>query len=25
LRSSRPCVPPLMRFVSARMAASLMP
>jgi len=25
LRSSRPCVPPLMRLVSARMAASLMP
>lgn len=25
LRSSRPCVPPLMRLVSARMATSLMP
>jgi hypothetical protein len=25
LRSSRPCVPPLMRLVSARMAVSLMP
>jgi hypothetical protein len=25
MRSSRPWMPPLMRFVSARMAASLMP